>query len=180
MGAIASQITSLTTVYSTVYLDTVNIKAPRHWPLSGEFTGEFPAQMASNAENVFIWWRHHEPRDSVFGEAQVRDSGACFPYPNSMQAVWRRLNLGSGNQPTDSRAMSGGCAMQWIRYSYTLLCRCRSQRERNVCKWSLTSEGKQKHGWHMREYSVPRCGETESGLPWFDRAGFSVCHGLHV
>ena len=23
-------------------------------------TGEFPAQMASNAENVFIWWRHHD------------------------------------------------------------------------------------------------------------------------
>ena len=28
-----------------------NIKAPG--------TGEFPAQMASNAENVSIWWRHH-------------------------------------------------------------------------------------------------------------------------
>ena len=24
-------------------------------------TGEFPAQMASNAKNVSIWWRHHEP-----------------------------------------------------------------------------------------------------------------------
>ena len=38
-----------------------NIKAPRHWPLWGEFTGtgEFPAQRASNAENVSIWWRHH-------------------------------------------------------------------------------------------------------------------------
>ena len=38
-----------------------NIKAPRHWPLCVEFTGtgEFPAQMASNAENVSIWWRHH-------------------------------------------------------------------------------------------------------------------------
>ena len=24
-------------------------------------TGEFPAQRASNAENVSIWWRHHEP-----------------------------------------------------------------------------------------------------------------------
>ena len=38
-----------------------NIKAPRHWPLCGEFTGtgEFPAQRASNAENVSIWWRHH-------------------------------------------------------------------------------------------------------------------------
>ena len=22
-------------------------------------TGDFPAQMASNAENVSIWWRHH-------------------------------------------------------------------------------------------------------------------------
>ena len=38
-----------------------NIKAPRHWPLCGEFTGtgEFPAKRASNAENVSIWWRHH-------------------------------------------------------------------------------------------------------------------------
>ena len=26
-------------------------------------TGEFLAQMASNAENVFIWWRHHASRD---------------------------------------------------------------------------------------------------------------------
>ena len=33
-----------------------NIKAPRHWHLCGEFTGdgEFPAQRASNAENVSI------------------------------------------------------------------------------------------------------------------------------
>ena len=38
-----------------------NIKAPRHWPLCGEFTGtgEFPAQRASYAEYVSIWWRHH-------------------------------------------------------------------------------------------------------------------------
>ena len=39
-----------------------NIKAPRHWSLCEEFTGtgEFPAQRASNAENVSIWWRHHD------------------------------------------------------------------------------------------------------------------------
>ena len=38
-----------------------NIKASRHWPLCGEFTGtgEFPTQRASYAENVSIWWRHH-------------------------------------------------------------------------------------------------------------------------
>ena len=63
MGTMASQITSLTIVYSTVYSDADKkyIKAPRHCPLSREFTGtgEFPAQRASNAENVSIWWRHH-------------------------------------------------------------------------------------------------------------------------
>ena len=37
-----------------------NIKAPRHWPLWGEFPGEFPAQRASTAENVSISWRHHD------------------------------------------------------------------------------------------------------------------------
>ena len=31
-----------------------NIKAPRHWPLCGEFTGEFPAQMTSHAETISI------------------------------------------------------------------------------------------------------------------------------
>ena len=41
MGAIASQITSLTIVYSTVHSQIKgNIKAPRHWPLCGEFTGD--------------------------------------------------------------------------------------------------------------------------------------------
>ena len=38
-----------------------NIKAPQHWLLCGEFTGDrwIPAKMASNAEYVSIWWRHH-------------------------------------------------------------------------------------------------------------------------
>ena len=38
-----------------------NTKAPCHWPLCGEFTGngEFPAQRASYVEKFSIWWRHH-------------------------------------------------------------------------------------------------------------------------
>ena len=38
----ASQITDLTIIYLTVYsgADPRNIKAPRHWPLCGEFTGD--------------------------------------------------------------------------------------------------------------------------------------------
>ena len=61
MNAMASQITGFPIVYSTVCSGAVkkNVKAPRHWPLWGEFTGEFPAHRASNAENVPIWWRHH-------------------------------------------------------------------------------------------------------------------------
>ena len=42
MGTMASQITSLTRVCSNVYsgADQRNIKAPRHWPLWGENTGD--------------------------------------------------------------------------------------------------------------------------------------------
>ena len=29
-------------------------------------TGEIPAPMASNEENVFIWWRHHDIRQFRF------------------------------------------------------------------------------------------------------------------
>ena len=65
MTAMASQITSLTVVYSTVYSDadqrkTSNLRVTG--TLCREFTGpgEFPAQRASYAENVFIWWRHHD------------------------------------------------------------------------------------------------------------------------
>ena len=49
MTTMASQITSLTVVYSIVYtgVDQRSIKGPRHWPLCGEFTGtgEFPARV---------------------------------------------------------------------------------------------------------------------------------------
>ena len=50
-----------------------NIKAPRHWPCEGNspVTGEFPAQRASNAENVSIWWRHHAGR--LFN-AQIKEN----------------------------------------------------------------------------------------------------------
>ena len=56
-------------------------------------TGKFPAQMASNAENVSIWWRHHEMWGIVFNvtllnfqvdntthkEKYVIAAGAVFP-----------------------------------------------------------------------------------------------------
>ena len=84
MNAMVSQITGILIVCSTVswgpdqrkhqssmslafvrgidgWMDGYPGLAPCRWPLCGEFTGtgEFPAQMASNAESVSIWWRHH-------------------------------------------------------------------------------------------------------------------------
>ena len=58
MSAMASQIPILT--FQAQIKE--NIKAPLHRPLWGEFTGDLwiPAQRASNAENVSIWWRHHD------------------------------------------------------------------------------------------------------------------------
>ena len=62
MVAMASQITSLTIVYSIVNSGTDQTSKLRVTCLcagNSPVTGEFPAQMASNAENVSIWWRHH-------------------------------------------------------------------------------------------------------------------------
>ena len=58
MGAKASQITSLM-IFTQPFIQA-QIKEKNQSSASLAFvTGEFPAQMASNAENVAIWWRHH-------------------------------------------------------------------------------------------------------------------------
>ena len=69
MGEMASQITSLTIVYSTFHSDAVDRKHQSSASLAfvggnSPVAGEFPVQMASNEENVSIWWRHHVFRDT--------------------------------------------------------------------------------------------------------------------
>ena len=65
MGTMVSQIISLTSVYSIGYSGADKKKHQSSASLAfvrgiRPVTDEFPAQMTSNAENVFIWWRHHE------------------------------------------------------------------------------------------------------------------------
>ena len=68
MGAMASQIIRLTIVYSTVYSGADQRKHQSFASLAFEpVTGEFPAQIASNAENVSIWWRHHDSQTPTWG-----------------------------------------------------------------------------------------------------------------
>ena len=67
MSAMASQITSLTIDYSTVYSSrrskkTSKLRVTGLCEGNSPVAGEFPAQRASKAENVSIWWRHHAQR----------------------------------------------------------------------------------------------------------------------
>ena len=64
MGEVVSQITSLAIVYSIVYSDADQ----RKHQSSASLAFEFPAQKASNAENVSIWWRHHDFDPSVLSD----------------------------------------------------------------------------------------------------------------
>ena len=65
MSVMASEITSLMIIYLTDYSDTDERKNSK-LHLTGlcagnsSMTGEFPAQRTSNAENVSIWWSHHD------------------------------------------------------------------------------------------------------------------------
>ena len=45
--------------------------------------GEFPAQMASNAENVSIWWRHH-------GQNWI---ATCYVLATTQFASWQLSNI---------------------------------------------------------------------------------------
>ena len=66
MGPMASEITSLVVVYSFFYFIQAQIKETSKFRVTGlcggnsPVTGEFPAQMASNAENISIRWRQLE------------------------------------------------------------------------------------------------------------------------
>ena len=89
MGTIASQITSLTIDYSTVYSGADQRKHQSSKSLA--FVRWIT--MASNAENVSIWWRHHEHSNYatiLLGnsrkEATVQDVRSAKS--NSTRQIW--------------------------------------------------------------------------------------------
>ena len=70
ISAMAYRITGVSIVYSAVYSGTDQRKTSKLrvtclFEGNSPVTGEFPAQRASNAENVSIWWRHHDITQKV-------------------------------------------------------------------------------------------------------------------
>ena len=67
MSTVTYQITSLTILFSTVYSmrkskETSKLCVKDTCAGNSSVIVKFPVQMASNTENVSIWWRHHGER----------------------------------------------------------------------------------------------------------------------
>ena len=120
MGAMASQITSLTIVYSTVY-SGVDQRRPSKLCVTGLCAGnssvicEFPAQMACNAENVSIWWRYH---DHIIGDRDIPHARSCdLRYPVFKPRMRKIINLEGIRLFPFMEKLSGNeivAAMIWI------------------------------------------------------------------
>ena len=96
MSAMASEITSLTIVYSSVYSGADQRKSStlRVTGLcegNSQVTGEFPAQRASRAENVSIRWRHHVWSLSQDQQTCIVDETET-PYPGCSDGAFQCSN----------------------------------------------------------------------------------------
>ena len=105
MSAMASSITSVTSVYSTVYSDTDQRKHQRYaslalvrwihrWPVSSPHKGPV------TRENVSIWWRHHVVGGHV--------SYPTYNLTATRLRLWSSLlNLPQNPSDPDTEAISG-------------------------------------------------------------------------
>ena len=96
MGVMVPKITEVSLVYSTVCSEKHQSSA------SLAFVREFPAQRASNAENISIWWRH--------------DNFAKFYWPSWIMSDYRKYYSNSFNNHrtlAKSRLCSQGCDCRW-------------------------------------------------------------------
>ena len=50
-------------------------------------TGEFPAQRASDAENIFIWWRHHGKEITIINLTAFI-MGLQYPHDDVFCRIW--------------------------------------------------------------------------------------------
>ena len=83
MISLASQITSLTIVYSTVYSRADSKKTSKLCVTglcvgNSPVTDEFPAQRASNAENISIWWHHNILTNTKQHETRIACTVASY------------------------------------------------------------------------------------------------------
>ena len=97
MGTMATQITSLTNVYSTVRSKkTAKLRVTGLCAGNSPVTGEFPAEKARNARDVSIWWCHHDNLPLATYGCQATSDNDCWPVmhlrcPKMGFADWQSL-----------------------------------------------------------------------------------------
>ena len=100
MGAMASEITCFTIVYSTVYLgaDQRKLRITGLCTWVSPVTGEFPVQKASDAENISIWWRHLALPCYQLSAAHLTIRHAHmirgYRFPNELQGLDAKITVG--------------------------------------------------------------------------------------
>ena len=92
MTTLASQITSLKVVYSAVYSDADQRKHQSSASLAFVWGIRrdrwIPRKKASYAENVSIWWRHHELAKNG-NHTYVADLTVTAEQSNTIKTTWR-------------------------------------------------------------------------------------------
>ena len=92
MGAMASQNTGVSIVYSTVCSDADQkihqSYASMVFGVDSKITSEFSAQWASNAENVSVWWRHQGECSWYSAIIHEQLSHFSFDWEGNSPFVW--------------------------------------------------------------------------------------------
>ena len=78
-------------------------------------TGELPAQLASNAVNVFIWWRHHEHAQH-HGVDEAANGQTFCRWQTLNMMVPTHENTFNIADPTDGNPMNQvDCTLAWLK-----------------------------------------------------------------
>ena len=76
-------------------------------------TSEFPAQMASDAENVSIWWRHHAPCWALF-TGRIINQVMCYSHEDKYNLThWSPWARGVSIRPVSP----GDQCVKYLRYN---------------------------------------------------------------
>ena len=112
MVDMASQITSLTIVYPTVYPGADQRKHQTSASLA------FPStQRANNAENVSIWWRHHDRASLLYPFQQAqRKSSNMYKMLHHLVNRDRFIQLGYSCQDTDWSVIASKHIEAWTNW----------------------------------------------------------------
>ena len=103
-SSVASQITGVWIIYSTVFRrrskKTSKLRVTGLYEGNSAGIGDFPAQRASNVENLSIWWRHHAYLLIMYKNSEVFRTRLHFikHYPMHIWTVFWCLSLCSSSR----------------------------------------------------------------------------------